>query len=109
MAVCIPAHTCVYEIICVPMYILMDLRWLYAYLDDMHEIIFVRIYIPTHLGRLCALSVCVSQVPYSFVHMCVPTHLGRRPTIPTLMCMKSCFIFPHVLDSCASMLRHTCI
>src|SRR6266404_1984394 len=47
----------------------------------------------------------INSHTYNFVHMCVPTCLRQRPTTPTLICMKSCFIFPCVLDGCVSMLR----
>ncbi len=102
MAVCIPAHTCVYEIICVPMYILMDLRWLYAYLDDMHEIIFVWI-LYSHVSRT---AVCILGHRCVYNQICANLYFyGSRTAVwmPRHICMKSSlceFIFPHILDGC---------
>src|SRR6266404_5324594 len=72
-------HVCMKSYVC---------QFIFSWVSDscvdaqthMYEIIFVRIYIPTHLGRLCAHSVCLSHVTYSFVRMCVPMHLRRCPT-----------------------------
>src|SRR6266404_157233 len=71
-----------------------------------HDFIYMCVRMPTQPSKTHG---NINLHTYNFVHMCVPTHLGQRPTIPTLMCMKLCFIFPHVLDSCVSMLRHTYI
>src|SRR6266404_2109700 len=74
-----------------------------------HDFIY---YIHVCLSMLAQLSKMCGNIKHNFIHISVGI-VGRHPRcVGTHMCTKLyvCeFIFPRVLDSCVSMLGHTCI
>src|SRR6266404_8151454 len=74
-----------------------------------HDFIY---YIHVCLSMLAQPSKMCGNIKHDFIHMSVGI-VGHRPRcVGTHMCTKLyvCeFIFPCVLDSCVSMLGHTCI